>query len=180
VTITLETERLLLRPPLLEDAPGAASLLGDPKVMCWLGGRILPAEDAPAVVAKWISRWDSNGCGPFSVFRREDGRWVGRVGVLVWDVRTWTHTTLAGGGEHAQPEVGWALPSEHWGQGYATEAALAVREWAYSELGFARLISLIDPANEASARVAQRLGATPGETVELFDNGPHVVWTHPR
>jgi RimJ/RimL family protein N-acetyltransferase len=55
-----------------------------------------------------------------------------------------------------------------------------VREWAYADRGFERLISLIESSNVRSQRVAERLGATPGETIELFDNGPHVVWTHPR
>ncbi|HLX31588.1 MAG TPA: GNAT family N-acetyltransferase [Gaiellaceae bacterium] len=176
----IETERLILREPTLEDADGAAEMLADPEVMAWLGGRTVPAEDVPAVLEKWILRWDENGCGPFSVLRREDGRWIGRAGILVWDVRTWTHATFAGSGEFAQPELGWALASEHWGSGYATEAARAVREWAYSDLGVERLVSVIAPANVRSAKVAERLGATPGETVELFDNGPHVVWTHPR
>ena len=112
--------------------------------------------------------------------RREDGRWLGRTGVLVWDVRTWTHTTFASAGEFTQPELGWALAREHWCHGYATEAALAVRDWARNDRGFDRLISLIEPANVRSQRLAERLGATPGETIELFDNGPHVVWEHPR
>ncbi len=177
----IETERLLLRKPQLEDADGAAELLADPKVMHWLGGQTVPREDVPAVLAKWISRWGDNGCGPFSVLRREDGRWLGRVGILVWDTRdAWTHGTFTGSGEFAQPELGWAFASEHWGQGYATEAARAAREWAYGDLGVKRLVSLIDPANVSSQRVAERLGATPGETIELFDNGPHVVWEHPR
>jgi RimJ/RimL family protein N-acetyltransferase len=180
VTPLLETERLLLRPPLLEDAAGAASMLGDIEVMRWLGGQTVPAEDTPAVVEKWIARWDDNGCGPFSILRREDGRWLGRTGLLVWDVRTWTHTTFASAGDHAQPELGWALASEHWGRGYATEAALAVRAWAYADFGVELLVSLIKAENEASWRLAQRLGATPGETVELYDGGPHTVWTHPR
>jgi RimJ/RimL family protein N-acetyltransferase len=177
----IETEHLTLRKPTLEDAPGAAELLADTDVMRWLGGKTVPADDVPAVIEKWIARWDVNGCGPFSVLRREDGRWLGRVGILVWDTRgDWTHTTFADSAEFAQPELGWALTSEHWGQGYATEAARAVREWAYTDLGATRLVSLIDPANVASQRVAERLGATPGETIELFDNGPHVVWEHPR
>ncbi len=176
----LETERLLLRLPRLEDAAEAVTLLGDPEVMRFLGGDTVPAEDAPAVVVKWIARWDDNDCGPFSIVRREDGRWLGRTGVLVWDVRTWTHTTFASAGEHAQPELGWALAREHWGNGYATEAALAVREWAYGDRGVGRLVSLITPANVRSQRLAERLGATPGETVNLFDGGRHVVWEHPR
>jgi RimJ/RimL family protein N-acetyltransferase len=177
----IETERLLLRKPLLEDAQPALALITDPVAMEFLGG-VHPdaASDPEFVVRRWLGRWDGNDCGPFSIVRREDGHWLGRTGVLVWDVRTWTHTTFADAGEFAQPELGWALAREHWGQGYATEAALAVREWAYAERGFERLVSLIEAANARSQRVARRLGATPGETVELFDNGPHVVWEHPR
>jgi ribosomal-protein-alanine N-acetyltransferase len=109
-----------------------------------------------------------------------DGRWLGRTGILVWDSRTWTHTTFAEAGEDAQPELGWALAREHWGMGYATEAAGAVREWAYDDLGVGRLISLIAPANVRSQRLAERLGCAPGETVRLWDTGPAVVWEHPR
>ena len=103
----------------------------------------------------------------------------GRTGMLVWDARTWKHTTFADAGEHAQPELGWALAREHWGQGYATEAASAVREWAYYERGLGRLVSLIAPANVRSERLAERLGCTRGETVDLWDTGPAVVWEHP-
>ena len=74
------------------------------------------------------------------------------------------------------PELTWALAYEHWGKGYATEAAAAVRDW----FGRAGLISLIAPDNARSQRVAERLGATTGETVELPGYGPHVVWMHPE
>jgi RimJ/RimL family protein N-acetyltransferase len=178
--VVLETERLLLRVPKPEDAAEAAGLLGDPEVMRWLGGETVPAEAAPAVVEKWIARWDANGCGPFSIVRREDGRWIGRTGILVWDVRTWTHTTFATAGEHAQPELGWALAHEHWGRGYAAEAVRAARDWAFCELEVQQLVSVIAPGNLRSQRLAERLGATPGETVSLFDGGPHVVWRHPE
>jgi RimJ/RimL family protein N-acetyltransferase len=177
----IETERLLLRKPELEDAQAALDLLTDPVAMEFLGG-VHPdaAADPEFAVRRWLERWDDNDCGPFCVFRREDGRWLGRVGVLVWDVRTWTHTRFAIAGEFAQPELGWALASEHWGHGYATEAALAARDWAYAEHGFGRLVSLIAPVNIRSRRLAERLGCVPGDTVELFDNGPHVVWEHRR
>jgi len=176
----IETERLLLRKPRLEDAQSALDLITDPVAMEHIGG-VHPdaATDPGFVVGRWIQRWDDNGCGPFSVVRREDGRWLGRTGILVWDARTWTHTTFADAGEHAQPELGWAFAREHWGHGYATEAVAAARDWG-RERGFERLISLIAPANLRSRRLAERLGATPGETVHLFDNGPHVIWEHPR
>ncbi|HEU5216740.1 MAG TPA: GNAT family N-acetyltransferase, partial [Gaiellaceae bacterium] len=61
-----------------------------------------------------------------------------------------------------------------------TEAALAARDWAYTERRVDRLVSAIAPTNVRSQRLAQRLGATPGETVELFDGGPHMLWEHPR
>jgi RimJ/RimL family protein N-acetyltransferase len=177
----IETERLLLRLPVLEDAEAALALVTDPVAMEFIGGVHPNAASEPEfVVRRWLERWDDNGCGPFSIVRREDGRWLGRTGVLVWDVRTWTQTTFAGAGEHAQPELGWALAREHWGHGYATEAVRAVREWAYAERDVERLVSAIAPANVRSQRLAERLGATPGETVELFDNGPHVLWEHPR
>lgn len=177
----IETERLVLRKPVLEDAEPAVALLTDPVAMEFIGG-VHPeaAADPEFVVRRWLERWDENDCGPFSVVRREDGRWVGRCGLLVWDVRTWTHTTFGSAGEHAQPELGWALARAHWGCGYATEAAIAVREWAYAERGVERLVSVIAPQNVRSQRLVERLGATPGETVELLGNGPHVVWEHPR
>ncbi len=168
----------MLRPPRLDDAPAAAEMLGSAEVMRFLDGKTVPSEDVPAVVQKWIDRWELNGVGPFILERREDRRFVGRCGVLVWDSRTWTHTSFAEAGEHAQPEIGWALARSHWGNGYATEAAGAVREWARAERGFERLVSLIAPDNVASQRVAERLGARPAETVRLFDSGDAVVWVH--
>ncbi|HEV8179462.1 MAG TPA: GNAT family N-acetyltransferase [Gaiellaceae bacterium] len=176
----IQTERLLLRMPVAEDAEAVLELITDPVAMEFIGGVHPHAGSDPGfVVRRWLERWDDNGCGPFSVVRREDGRWLGRTGVLVWDVRTWTQTTFANAGGHAQPELGWALAREHWGKGYATEAALAVREWAYAERGVGPLVSLIAPANVRSQLLAQRLGARPGETVELYDGGAHVVWEHP-
>lgn len=154
-------------------------MLGDPEVMRFLGGQAVPPEEVPAVVQKWIDTWELNDAGSFVLEQRESGRFVGRAGVLIWDVRTWTQCSLADAGDGAQPEIGWALARAQWGNGYATEAARAVRDWARAERGFDRLISLIAPDNAASQRVAQRLGAVPTETVDLFDTHEAVVWVHP-
>ena len=176
----LETERLVLRMPRLEDADGAAELLTDPDVMRHLGGETVPRENVPAVLRRWLERWEANGFGHFVIERREDKRFLGRVGMIVWDTREWRHVTLAEAGEHAQPELGWALARADWGKGYATEAAAAVRAWARRERGIGRLISLINPKNTRSQQVAVRLGAQPAETVALFDSGPAIVWVHPE
>jgi RimJ/RimL family protein N-acetyltransferase len=99
--------------------------------------------------------------------------------MLIWVTRTWIHTSLSEAGPYVQPELGWGLVRAEWGNGYATEAARVVRDWARGERGIGRLISLIAPDNVASQRVAQRLGAPPAETVTLFDSGDAVVWVHP-
>ncbi|TML40785.1 MAG: GNAT family N-acetyltransferase, partial [Actinobacteria bacterium] len=66
-------------------------------------------------------------------------------------------------------EIGWTLAREHWGRGYATESATAARDWALQELGLRRLISLIQRGNNASVRVAEKLG----ESLEREDlRGP--------
>lgn len=174
----LETERLVLRVPTPDDATAAGELLGDPEVMRFLGGQPVPPEAWPVVVERWLGRWEADGMGPFVVERR-DGRFLGRTGILVWDTRTWTHATLAGAGSFAQPELGWALTRAAWGNGYATEAAGAVRDWVRVERGLRGLVSVIAPDNVASQRVAQRLGAVPAETVTLHDAGAAVVWRYP-
>jgi RimJ/RimL family protein N-acetyltransferase len=175
----LETPRLVLRMPRLDDADAFAEYLGDAEVMRFLGGETVPRENVPAVLQRWLSRWEANGVGPFALERREDGLVLGRAGIIVWDTREWRNSTFADAGDHAQPELGWALGRAHWGSGYATEAASAVRGWARSERGVGRLISLINPANARSARVAQRLGAEPEETITLSDSSRAVVWVHP-
>jgi RimJ/RimL family protein N-acetyltransferase len=176
----LATERLVLRQPLPEDAASLPELHCDPVAMEFIGGVHPQCEDGAWVVEMWLERWRENGCGPFSILRREDGRWLGRCGLLIWDTRTWTKTTYAQGAEYAQPELGWALVREHWGNGYAAEAVRAAREWAYAEHGAERLVSLIAPANVRSTRLAERVGCTACETVTLFDTGEAVLWEHPR
>jgi len=172
----IETERLVLRLPTLGDAAAVGQLLGDPVVMRFIGGEPVPEEAWPGVVAKWLERWEENGLGPFLVELRDDGRLLGRVGILVWDTRTWTHSTLAAAGVFAQPELGWAFARAAWGHGYATEAARAVLDWVRPRID--SLVSVIAPDNLASQRVAERLGAVPAETVRLHDTVEAVVWRY--
>jgi ribosomal-protein-alanine N-acetyltransferase len=179
-TLHLRTERLLLRPPVVGDAPAAAEFLTDPDVMRFLGGATVALEHVSEVVEKWRQRWERNGMGPFMIQRRQDGRFLGRAGILIWDTRSWTQAAFSDAGTYAQPELGWALVRTAWGHGYATEAARAVRDWARRQPGINRLISLIASENVASQRVAQRLGASPAETVTLFDSSDAVVWVHPK
>lgn len=142
-------------------------------------GEVVPEERIGGVLETWRERWARNSMGPFLIERREDGRFVGRAGILVWDVRTWTPATFDDAGAHAQPELGWALARAHWGNGYATEAAHAVRDWVRCEGAVERLVSVIALDNARSQAVAHRLGASPVDTVRLFNAVVAAVWLHP-
>jgi RimJ/RimL family protein N-acetyltransferase len=176
----IETERLLLRLPRLEDAGQLLPLHSDPEAMRFIGG-VHPniGADPAFVIRRWLERWQANGFGQLVAERRRDGAVLGRVGLVVWDTRDWRIKTVPETGEHGQPELGWALARAHCGCGYATEAALAVRQWARDELRIERLISVIAPENHRSERVAEKLGCIPAETVVRADTGPAVVWEHP-
>ena len=163
----IATERLVLREPRLDD--DLAEFVADAEVQRWLG----VDEDPDEVIERWVRRWEHNGVGQFIV--ELDGAFIGRVGLLVWDRRTWETSTYDIAGEHAETELGWAILHRHSGKGYATEAARAVLDWADRD----RIISLIHPDNVRSQRVAGKLGARPGERVET-PHGPADVWVHPR
>jgi RimJ/RimL family protein N-acetyltransferase len=163
----IRTQRLFLRKPAPADVEDPPAFLFDPRVMDFLGG----VEDDPSgVVQQWVDGWETYPAGKLIVETRAGER-IGRVGLNFYDPVRWTRSSLS----DACPELTWALAYEHWGRGYATEAAAAVHDW----FGRAGLISLIAPLNARSQGVAKRLGATPGALVELPDGGPHVVWAHP-
>jgi RimJ/RimL family protein N-acetyltransferase len=172
----LETERLVLRKPRLEDARDLLEYVGDPDVMRWIGGETGDLAAAVATIERWFKHWAENDIGHFSV--EHEGRVVGRVGFLVWDADVWEVSSYAGASAPVT-ELGWTIARRHWGHGYATEAARALRTWAYDEAGIASVISLIDPANHRSIRVAEKLAAAPGEKVSVHGS-PAVVWQHPR
>jgi RimJ/RimL family protein N-acetyltransferase len=148
----IETERLVLRLPRAEDAPDLAVAYAEPETVRYIGdGTTSTLEEVEAVIGRWLERWELWGVGLFALERRDDGRVLGRAGFLRWDPETWE----VGGSE---TEIGWLLGQEYWGQGYATEAALALRDWAVRERGLSRLISLIQHGNLRSVRVAEKLG----------------------
>jgi RimJ/RimL family protein N-acetyltransferase len=173
----LETERLTLREPQLDDVDDVLELIEDDDVMRWIHGEAGDRDLALEFVQRWIARWERDDVGVFCVL--VDGHVIGRVGLLVWDTRTWKTSTYELAGKNAQPELGWAFAQRFWGHGYATEAARAVREWAYAERDVEQLVSLIAPDNVRSIRVAEKLGATRTELIET-SHSPAYVWVHPR
>jgi len=179
----LYTERLCLRAPTPHDAEALYALFADEEVMEGLGREAVSAvDDVRAMIEAMIRGWRTEGLGPFILeTAAADRQVVGQAGLMIFDTRGWTPSTWAEAGSHAQPELGWCLIRAHWGHGYATEAAAAIRNWAYEVRAVDRLVSLISPDNVRSQRVAERLGAKPGEAVTPADSGREaVVWRHRR
>ena len=158
MTTTLETERLLLRAPVPEDAVPLAPMYGDTEVMRYLGdGRTLTPEETERSVRRMIEGWAADGFGLFTTVRKEDHAVIGRVGLILWNPETWRTVRVADGGP-TELEVGYTIGRPYWGRGYATEAAAASRDYALEQLGARRLIALIIRGNDASENVARKLG----------------------
>ena len=180
--LSLYTDRLCLRPSTPHDAEALYDLFADEEIMGGLNREPVSAvEHARAMIEEGMGGWRADGLGPFILQTRgTDRRVVGQAGLMIFDTRGWTPSTWAQAGSHAQPELGWALIRAHWGHGYATEAAAAIRDWARESRSISGLVSLISPDNVRSQRVAERLGATPTETVTpLHTRRKTVVWRHP-
>ena len=180
--LRLYTDRLCLRAPAPRDAEGLYDLFADPEVMRGLGKEPVSAlEGARAMIEEGIVGWRTDGLGPFILETAAvDRQVVGQAGLMIFDTRGWTPSSCASAGSHAQAELGWALIRAHWGHGYATEAAAAIRDWAYEFRSIDWLVSLISSDNVRSQRVAARLGAIPAETVTPIDSRREtVVWRHP-
>jgi ribosomal-protein-alanine N-acetyltransferase len=149
----LETTRLLLREFTPEDTDALALVLSDPETM-----RYYPAPYDRAGVEQWIERnrqrYQDDGVGLWAMELKktqdsEVHKPIGDCGVIVQQVE----------GERFY-EIGYHLRRDFWGQGLATEAAVACRDWAFAHLKTERLISLIRPENLPSRRVAERSGMT--------------------
>ncbi|MFL5959336.1 MAG: GNAT family N-acetyltransferase [Gaiellaceae bacterium] len=155
------TERLVLRKPRPDDAPGLLDAYADVEVVRYISdGSTATLAEVEEGIEQWLERWEEWGLGFFSLERRDDGRVLGRAGFVRWDPETWQ----VGGTE---TELGWLLARKHWGHGYATEAALALRDWALGERRLSRLVSLIQHENVRSIRVAEKLGERYERDVEV-------------
>jgi RimJ/RimL family protein N-acetyltransferase len=141
----LETERLILRPPIQADLDGWAEFMADPEAQRYLGG-VQPRAMAWRHMATMAGAWSLLGFSMFSVLRKDTGEWIGRIGP--WRPEGWPGT-----------EIGWSLLTSAWGQGFAYEAAAASADWAFDHLGWTDMIHTIDPENAASIALARRLGS---------------------
>jgi len=143
---TLETERLILRPPVRADFDALCAFHADEPTARYLGGVQSPAS-VWRIMCTMAGAWHLDGKSMFSVLDKTTGEWMGRIGPLY---------------PHGWPgrEVGWGLHSRFWGKGYALEAAVAAMDYVTDTLGWDDIIHSIAPDNLSSAAVATRLGST--------------------
>lgn len=146
---TLETARLILRPPVQADFDGFAAMAQEVETMRFVGG-VAARDSAWRYMAILTGAWALLGYSMFSVIEKDTGRWIGRLG-------PWR----PGGKEGGWPgdEVGWGLKASAHGQGFAAEGAAAAIDWAFDHLGWDHVIHCIDKKNTPSIALAERLGS---------------------
>lgn len=143
---TLETDRLILRPPSREDFDPFAAFMADERTARHVGG-VVPRSTAWRQFAAVAGSWMLYGYSMFTVIEKSTGAWIGRTGP--WMPDGWPG-----------PEVGWAIASRAQRKGYATEAAGAALDWVFDVLAWPEVIHCIERANTASVATALKLGST--------------------
>jgi RimJ/RimL family protein N-acetyltransferase len=159
----LETSRLILREFTTCDADSLERILSDPEAM-----RFYPRAFDRSGVEQWIARnmqrYAKDGHGLWAMVLRSSGEVIGDCGLTIQEVD--------GVGEI---EVGYHVRRDLWGQGLATEAARACRDFGFARLPVERVISLIRPENLASRRVAEKNGMTVWKEI-VWRGLPHLVY----
>jgi RimJ/RimL family protein N-acetyltransferase len=147
---TLETARLILRPPTQADFDAIAAMAQEAETMRFIGG-LQSRDGAWRALSSLAGSWALLGYSMFSVIEKASGRWIGRLG-------PWRPGGAEGG--WPGPEVGWGLIAAAQGKGYATEGARAAMDWAFDHLGWDHVIHCIDKQNTPSIALALRLGSS--------------------
>ncbi|WP_282610097.1 GNAT family N-acetyltransferase [Pelagibius sp. Alg239-R121] len=161
---TLETERLLLRSPRMDDWSGYAEMMSSARSV-YMGGPF-------STFAAWgmfchdLAQWPLMGHGALMMEDRDTGVCLGQVGI--------NHGPL-----FPEHELGWLVYPSAEGRGYAFEAAQTLRDWAFKVRRLETLVSYVDPDNMRSRRLAERLGAAL-DTAAVRQDPTDMVFRHPN
>ena len=159
---TLTTERLILRPLVIADFPAYEALMASPRSV-YMGGPY-NTFGAWGLFCHETALWHLFGHGGLTIELRATGESIGQVGI--------NHGPL-----FPDKELGWQLYAGYEGHGYATEAAAAMRDWAFAVRGLPTLVSYFDPENSRSIAIAERLGAVRDDAAPKQDP-EDVVYRH--
>ncbi len=165
--LILETARLQLHEMTFSDMEALSLILKDEKVMYAYNGAFND-EETLAWMEKQLRRYKEFGFGLWGLFLKDSQEMIGQCGITMQEYKS------------AQvPEIGYLLAYKHWHKGYATEAAIACREYGFNTLHFDTLYSIIRDTNTASRQVAIRNGMKPVDTIIKYYRGvemPHLVY----
>jgi len=159
----LETERLQLRRLSVDDAEFILRLLNEPSFIQNIGDRgVRTIEDARAYIIKGpLASYDKFGFGLWLVELKESGLPIGISGLLKREV-------------FEDVDIGYALLPEYWSRGYALESASAVMSYARDKLGSTRVLAVVNPDNQSSIRLLEKLGFQYDRMVRLSDDAPEI------
>lgn len=149
--LKLEISRLLLRPNVERDIDHWTRFMSSEACLEYFPAyqQGNPEDHATKWIEKQIGNYDAGKYGMLSVIEKDTGAYVGQCGLL--------HQSIDGAEEL---EIGYSLLHYMWGKGYATEAGLALKNWAFDHQLVPSLISIIHRDNDGSKKVAKRLGMT--------------------
>lgn len=164
----LETPRLILREMTADDLDFVASMLADPEVMRYYP-RCYSRDEAATWIQRQRKRYARHGHGLWLAVNKDTGTPIGQVGLTIQRIRNID-----------EKELGYFIHRDHWGHGYATEAAQACRDFAFHVLQRARVFALIRSENVASLRVAIKLGLTREPLVIEHSRFKHQVYSKGR
>jgi RimJ/RimL family protein N-acetyltransferase len=155
--VILETDRLLLREFVEEDAEAFFELNSDPEVVRFVPDKpLLSVEQARQLLVDHpISDYRKHGFGRGACILKSTGEQIGFAGLKYLE-------------ELGEVDVAYRLLPRHWGQGFATEVALASVRFGFANLGLRQIIGLVMPENTASARVLEKTGLRYVETVTFW------------
>lgn len=165
--IILETPRLQLREMNILDMKALSSILQDEKVMYAYNGAF-SEEETTAWMQKQLQRYKEHGFGLWAVLKKETNEMIGQCGITLQE---YNNTQV--------PEIGYLFAYKYWHKGYATEAAIACREYGFQILHFNVLYSIIRDTNISSQKVAIRNGMSQIDTIIKHYRGvemPHRVY----
>ncbi|HZS07987.1 MAG TPA: GNAT family N-acetyltransferase [Blastocatellia bacterium] len=166
--VILETGRIILREMTMDDVDDLARILSDPITM-----RFYPQPLDDQGVREWVARnlnrYAQDGCGLWAMVLKDNRHVVGDCGLVVQEVEGVKDL-----------EIGYHVNRQYWGQGLATEAARACRDYGFSHFGRQKLISLIRPENIPSRRVAEKNGLRVVNETLLWKDILHYVYAIER
>jgi RimJ/RimL family protein N-acetyltransferase len=166
----LHTHRLSLRNFTPSDIPALRTLFKDKQVMTFSDGTMTDVEVDAWLGTRLKNYQQNDGIWIFALELRSTKEMIGYCGL--------SHLCDVNG--NREIEVGYRILPAFWGQGLATEAFLAVKEYAFATLGLNRLTAMIDPANQQSLRVAQKAGMQFEREIMLpgYDHPDHLYMVH--